>query len=1783
MKTEIQNTTGFHSCNKVFLLLLFIFMRFSDIFAQPSYPDSINGLVLWLASDTNITKTGNYISQWDDNSTSSNNAFQAGDTSLMPLFVDSFALLNNFPVVRFTGQQYMKFPLAASTEYTVFSVISTGSEKQLVEGYIATWTNIPSDNPGWFLGIGEGLYGNGTNAAGIGGDLSISLGNSDHIEIDKFYILTTTKDASQWELFVNSSYIRNVPDNSSQTYSGTLNWTLGARDGYYYQGMMTGDIAIVLIYNRKLIPAEILSIENYLRNKYAPPVELGPGINIAYGFCDTVIHAGLNFISYRWYLNGNHLTPDTLESFTVSYPGGWCKVEVTDIFGFTSTDSVYVSYPDLFLSSSDTTICLYDSLLITCTLSDSAGYTFLWSNGTTDSTTFIFEFSSVSVTVSDTLTCSSSITSNTITVLIDSLPAKISLGEDKQICAGTNISLAFYPENPSQLTFLWSDLSTTDSLFTVLQSGDFWVSVTNQNGCSGIDTVHIDTIGTAPFIDFVADTVCNGLATVFNNFSTTVYDSLLWDFGDGFFSYDFSPLHVFNNSGDFLITLTLYSSSCSNYKQAWINVKPKPVADFSFTSSCAGFPVEFTNLSYENGSGTITDYLWDFAGLGNSNTENSNFVFSAPGNYLVSLTITSSNGCSDSVSELINTVSSAPLSDINLSTPYNNSIVSDNLLHFTWFTDNSISNTLEVSLDNFNSVLFSKSTSQTFFDTTLNLTNEQIVYWRVTSFNYCYEDSTSEIWFFRYFNLSNITGINLWLDAGSEIVTDINNNVQFWLNRVNNNDTAYQNSLTQRPLLIDSEPLINNMPCLRFDGANDILFNINDHTIGSAFVVSRWNGPESVFPGYAGLFSTNNIASNPHPYIFLGEKDSSNLYPSGVPWDSIFINDIPTKDYSPLDRYKIVHGRDPIPDIFTGFVAGGDLSNSPFWKGDIAEIIVFDTVLSEYNKNNINQYLRFKYAPPVELGPNIYISNSFCDTSVSAYQLWFTSYVWKKDASPDIISVDSVLSVSDSGFYSVTVTDIFGFTSTDSVYVSFTGQEPFFLADTAFCTGNGFEWDTGLDSQNYSFMWQDNSTNPSLFIDSPGEYSVTITDTKGCSVSSDTITVTEDFFELTASLGPDTTLCSGNSISLQTGVSQAIEYLWSDSSSLSSLIIFTPGDYWVSVTNYNGCVATDTIHIDISGVAPVAGFSAANLCFGQATVFTDTSYSPDGSNIVSWTWIIGNDTLYSPNISYVFATVDTFYVKLLIESENSCSNYVTNQIIIRPLPNVNFTVNGKCERSNTLFTNNSTVSGGFPANWLWNFGDNNISDNWEPSHTYDVTGNYTIKLFVETNFGCTDSSEETIFIKPSPVALFDYSPACSGKSTYFFDLSEISPALPVIEWLWDFGDGENAAVPNPSHIYTQPGQYFCTMYIKSVNGCNDLAYSSLTVSNAPVAGFTGDSTCYGTPLMLQDTSSVLNGTIYQWQWNLGNNTSSNIQNPQVMYNSSGSYTIKLTVISDSDCKDSVSKQIIVHPLPLAGFEVSPAYSPPGSIITTINNSSQGFYYWDFGNGQSSQQVSPVISYSDTGIYTIWLKVTDTHGCADSTRNDIRIVPLLYDLAVLSVNPEQFPGFLKVAALLSNMGTMPVIRPILMLYSNIHNPVYEIYDDTIFPGDFITYNLITMLPVVENKILSYICLKGILQDNANDAFPENNESCKILVSNEVLLNIYPNPAFTDINIDLNIVQSGTAQIRIFDKAGKLITLRDFSVNTGFNRLIVDVSTFSSGKYNVKISVPEGSQSAEFIKY
>jgi PKD repeat protein len=244
---------------------------------------------------------------------------------------------------------------------------------------------------------------------------------------------------------------------------------------------------------------------------------------------------------------------------------------------------------------------------------------------------------------------------------------------------------------------------------------------------------------------------------------------------------------------------------------------------------------------------------------------------------------------------------------------------------------------------------------------------------------------------------------------------------------------------------------------------------------------------------------------------------------------------------------------------------------------------------------------------------------------------------------------------------------------------------------------------------------------------------------------------------------------------------------------------------------------------------PKAKFTVndSDQCFKNHNfIFTNNSTIPVGSNIYNWHFGDGStSTVSSPSKTY--ATADSFMVRLIATSNNNCQDTAFKPVVTYAQPLANFSINDsdQCFRGHQfVFTNSSTLSKGSKTNY-WTFGDGTSSSQNNPSKTYSTYGNYTVKLKIVSDKGCSDSLSKQVLVYAMPKAKFSVndSDQCFKNHNFIFTNNSSIP-VGSNTYNWHFGDGSSSTVSSPSKTYATADSFMVRLIATSNNNCQDTAF-----------------------------------------------------------------------------------------------------------------------------------------------------------------------------------------------------------------------------------------------------------------------------------------------------------------------------------------------------------------------
>lgn len=427
------------------------------------------------------------------------------------------------------------------------------------------------------------------------------------------------------------------------------------------------------------------------------------------------------------------------------------------------------------------------------------------------------------------------------------------------------------------------------------------------------------------------------------------------------------------------------------------------------------------------------------------------------------------------------------------------------------------------------------------------------------------------------------------------------------------------------------------------------------------------------------------------------------------------------------------------------------------------------------------------------------------------------AYSW----SPNVSNTSTASNLA-AGVYEVTVTDANGCSNAISIVVNeplpLLVNFPSVVNPTCFGSSNGSAQVVASGGTiPYNYLWSNNQTGGTILNLTSGTYSITITDTNGCTVT-DSITLVQPQPVVTTVVMNDT-ICLGQGgtvVATASGGTGPYAFAWQPPGVINAGTLndapTTSTNYTVLALDQNGCPGNiDTAHIVVYDLnaASIQANGYTPICPGQVSAIYVDTFGVTGPLTYLWSQGLGT----GPG-AYIVSPVQptTFFVTVT----NSCGVSVTDSILIDIAPPPTITMfsdkDSSCVPGNFSFFDNSIANNPPDSivSWYWNFGDNTTSQLQNPQHTYNQPGTYQITLTVSTSGGCVSNNASVPFfvtVFPNPIASF------SLNSTLFNIPSEqmvtTNNSVGATTYLWNFGDGgSSTAFELP--IYIQPlGTTWC--------------------------------------------------------------------------------------------------------------------------------------------------------------------------------------------------------------------------------------------------------------------------------------------------------------------------------------------------------------------------------------
>jgi len=445
------------------------------------------------------------------------------------------------------------------------------------------------------------------------------------------------------------------------------------------------------------------------------------------------------------------------------------------------------------------------------------------------------------------------------------------------------------------------------------------------------------------------------------------------------------------------------------------------------------------------------------------------------------------------------------------------------------------------------------------------------------------------------------------------------------------------------------------------------------------------------------------------------------------------------------------------------------------------------------------------------------------------------------------------------------------------------------------------------------------------------------------------------------------------------------------------------GTYQVMMLDSNYC-GIDTAYITIQIVPPPSVTLTSNpdtICAGETVFFTQSNSG--GANYHEWNFGDGTgwQNTGAGNQAHTYPTAGNYtasYAASIQGATAGCADTASVPIVVLPAPTALFSVDNTaaCNSLTVTFTNTSINA----VSQVWDFGDGTFDNSvTPPPHTYATVGDYTITLTCTNADGCTNAMSIIVHVYAPPVIGIGAQNVCVGNVAQFTDNSVTAVGNPVIDWVWDFGDGSIDSVQDPVHLYATAGNYLVTL-TATTPYCGNTGVQMVTVEAKPTAAFTPSAVLGCSPMQVSFANGSTGAVNYAWSF--GDGAVDSTLAPTHTYFNAGPadtiYTATLIASTAFGCSDTTVVPITIAPAAIAQFTDNgmPGCAPIDVDFTNLSTGANAFV-WDFGDGTpTTTAINPSHQYVNTtfflAIHTVTLVATSSAGCSDTATTTVMVYP-----------------------------------------------------------------------------------------------------------------------------------------------------------------------------------------------
>lgn len=1134
---------------------------------------------------------------------------------------------------------------------------------------------------------------------------------------------------------------------------------------------------------------------------------------------------------------------------------------------------------------------------------------------------------------------------------------------------------------------------------TYANTGNFIASlvIVTENNCTASVSKNIEIL-TAPAANFGFTNSCLGTGTQFSDMSQGQLATWEWNFGDAGsgnrnVSSEKNPTHTYLQAGMYTVTLSVKNmAGCTDTISRKVIISAKPDVDFSFNNGCASDTVYYNSSAFVN-KNEVSSWRWNFGDNATSTEADPSHIYAKPGIYMVTLSITNQNGCTNVKTHKVQ-VSTAPIAMFT----YNTTSCSGTAVLFTDASSAQIGkiNAWTWNFDDGTTVVINSPENPNITHTFQHAGIYQVSL-SVSTSTGCYAVHTSEVKITGA-QQSAFTFSNGCMDTPAQFTDQTQANsgytITSWTWDFGDPATGISNTSTlQNPkhkfsgmgiykvtLTTENSNGCSNTAAktISVTPDKDIDFSLSPACYGipTSFGADTTSFDKKEVSTYAWNFGDNSAISSMEQPVHLFARPGNFTVTLTITKKSGCQGSVSktiTVHTTPVAQFTTSGNCATNQVAFTDNSYSSDGSKIAAWKWDFG------------------------------------VSNSTADTS----SLQFPTFVY--GAEGHYSARLTVSSAAGCSAVKVMPVDVIPSPTAQFTYlaepchngaVMFTDKS---VSSQSMITNWKWEFAPGIYSslQNPTYVFGDTDTCYNV--------KLTVTTANGC---------TNTMIQRVCIPTPVkvdinyTQACFGGTTWFSSTVEQPMNgsitsYKWNFGDPASGYTnesklanpehTFTrTGSFIVSlqVSDGNNCSTTRYMNVIVDAL-PKSDFSYSGGACDSLVKFKDET---SGVKIVSWIWKFGDGktkAVYAPgnpNVNHYYQYPGVYEVTLITQSDAGCSDTIKKQISRIPCMKAAFAVSDPvvCQKRSMKFSETSTCEAPI-ASWQWFFGDGTSAtySSQQPvvEHTYAAPGNYQVKMVVATQMVggmATDTARGQVAVNPAAKAAYSFQDACVGTSTTFQNQSQNNNTT-IKNYQWNFGDLNNTtnatSEQSPKYQYALSGQYDVKLVVTNTLGCTDTLVKKINIYASPSADFSWNTNCEAKPVFFSDNSASAS-SITNWNWKFGSEAqlldASNKKSCIVSFAHAGTYQADLKVTDRNGCSTTVSKQVTINPTPVAAFSIVDNYeNKQGQVLLNNGTINATDYEWIISNGKSSTSDAPVITFDKEGHYNIQLIALNGKSCADT--------------------------------------------------------------------------------------------------------------------------------------------------------------------------------------------------------